>query len=50
MSLILLGGIREGSTEERTFEFSLDGLHENQTGENEHFGQRDRYIVTRSCV
>lgn len=33
VSLILLGAIREGFTEEKTFEFNLEGLHENQTGE-----------------
>lgn len=50
VSLVLPGEIREGFTEERTVEFSLEGRHKNRTGGKGHFRQRDRSIVTRSCV
>lgn len=50
VSLVLLGEIREGFTEERTVEFSLEGRHKNRTGGKGHFRQRDRSIVTKSCV
>lgn len=50
LSLILPGGIREGFTEEGAFEVSLEGLRRNLAGKKEHFGQKDHYLVTRSCV
>lgn len=50
LSLILPGGIREGFTEEGALEVSLEGLRRNRAGEEEHFRQKNHYLIMRSCV
>lgn len=50
VSLILLGGTREGFTEEGTLEFILKGLCRNWACKEEHLRQRDGDRVVRSCV